>query len=176
MRMVDTSVIANTGRNAAFFASSRLLTIAGLVKAIGSTDEAITFLSDLSYVQHINRQIWELGILLMLLNFAYAFFTFTWCMRQWGFASILVGSAPIAGRPTGDADTQLRHNEVLARVVWLDVYNFNLGLRAYYVSLTLLAWFVHPLLLMITSSWVVAALCRRELRSRTLKALLAGLD
>jgi uncharacterized membrane protein len=176
MRMVDTSVIANIGRSASFFASSSLLIIAGLVTAIGSTDKAITFLSDLPFVQHIDRQVWELGILLMVLIFAYAFFTFSWCMRQWGFASILVGSAPLADRVSDDTDDRERHGDALARVVWLAIYNFNLGLRAYYFSLALLTWFVHPLLFMVVSSWVVAVLYRREFRSRTLKALLAGLD
>ena len=61
-------------------------------------------------------------------------------------------------------------------VVWLAIYNFNLGLRAYYFSLALLTWFVHPLLFVIASSWVVGVLYRREFRSRTLKALLAGLN
>lgn len=175
VRMVDTSVIANIGRNASFFASSSLLIIAGLVTAIGSTDKAITFLSHLPFVQHINRQIWELGILLMILIFAYAFFTFSWCMRQWGFASILVGSAPLAEQSAHDAEDRERHGDALARIVWLAIYNFNLGLRAYYFSLALLTWFVHPLLFMVASTWVVAVLYRREFRSRTLKALLAGL-
>ena len=176
MRMVDTSVVANLGRNATFFASSSLLIIAGLVTAIGSTDKAITFLSDLPFVQHINRQVWELGILVLTLIFAYAFFTFSWCMRQWGFASILVGSAPLADRVPKDAETRERHGEALARIVWLAIYQFNLGLRAYYFSLALLTWFVHPALFMIASTWVLAVLYRREFRSRTLKALLAGLD
>ncbi len=176
VRIVDTSVIANTGRNASFFASSSLLIIAGLVTVIGSTDKAITFLSDLPFAQDINRQVWELGILLMVLIFAYAFFTFSWCMRQWGFASILVGSAPLADRASGDERDRQRHGEALAQIVWLAIYNFNLGLRAYYFSLALMTWFVHPLVFMVASSWVVAVLYRREFRSRTLKALLEGLD
>jgi uncharacterized membrane protein len=175
-RMVDTSVIANIGRSANFFASSSLLIIAGLVTAIGSTDEAITFLSHLPFIQRIDRQVWELGILLMLLIFAYAFFTFSWCMRQWGFASILVGSAPLPDGRSGDVEGREQHGEALARVVWLAIYNFNLGLRAYYFSLALLTWFVHPLVFIAASSWVVAVLYRREFRSRTLKALLAGLN
>ena len=175
-RLVDTSVIANIGRNASFFASSSLLIIAGLVTAIGSTDKAMTFLSDLPFAQDINRQIWELGILLMVLIFAYAFFTFSWCMRQWGFASILVGSAPLHDLAPGDEEARERHRETLAQVVWLAIYNFNLGLRAYSFSLALLTWFVHSLLFIVASSWVVAVLYRREFRSRTRKALLAGLD
>lgn len=175
-RLVDTSVIANIGRNANFFASSSLLIIAGLVTVMGSTDKAITFLSNLPFVQQTNRQVWELGIILMVFSFAYAFFTFTWCMRQWGFASILVGSAPLAGRDSGDEQDRRRHGEALTRVVWLAIYNFNLGLRAYYFSLALLTWFVHPVLFIIASTWVVAVLYRREFRSRTAKTLLAGLE
>ncbi|MGD8957177.1 MAG: DUF599 family protein [Chromatiaceae bacterium] len=176
LRIVDTSIIANIERNATFFASSSLLIIAGLVTVTGSTDKAITFLSDLPFVQHINRQVWELGILLMLLIFAYSFFTFTWCMRQWGFASILIGSAPLADRISCDEEALKRHGEALSRVVWLAIYNFNLGLRAYYFSIALLTWFLHPVLFILTSTWVVAVLYRREFRSRTLKALLAGLN
>jgi uncharacterized membrane protein len=175
MRMVDTSVIANIERSAAFLASSSLLIIAGLVTAIGSTDRALDILSDLPFTQQASRQTWELGLFLLILIFAYAFFTFTWCMRQWGFASILVGSADLV---TAAADNQRkrRHAETLASVVWLAIYHFNLGLRAYYFSLALLTWFIHPIFFMICSAWVVAVLYRREFHSRTLKALLTGLE
>ena len=176
MRMVDTSVIANIERNATFLASSSLLIIAGLVTVIGQTDKAIVFLSNLPFVGQVNRQLWELGILLLIVIFAYAFFTFTWCMRQWGFASILVGSAPAADADgLEDADRE-RHGDALARIVWLAVYHFNLGLRSYYFSMALLTWFVHPIVFMISTTWVVGVLYRREFRSRTLAALLAGLE
>jgi len=175
IRMVDTSVIANIERSATFLASSSLLIIAGLVTAIGSTDKAMGILSDFPLTQQASRQTWELGLLLLILIFAYAFFTFTWCMRQWGFASILVGSASLATAPA-EAQSKRRHAETLASVVWLAIYHFNLGLRAYYFSLALLTWFIHPVAFMLCSAWVVAVLYRREFRSRTLKALLAGLD
>lgn len=74
--MVDTSVIANIERSATFLASSSLLIIAGLVTALGQTDKAMTLLSDLPLGEDVNRKVWELGILLLLLIYAYAFFTF----------------------------------------------------------------------------------------------------
>jgi uncharacterized membrane protein len=174
MRMVDTSVIANIERSATFLASSSLLIIAGLATAIGAADKAIGVLSDLPFTQPANRQTLELGLILLILTFAYAFFTFTWCMRQWGFAAILVGSAPLP-RVADDAHKR-RHAETLAGVVWLAIYHFNLGLRAYYFSLALLTWFVHPVVFILCTAWVVAVLYRREFHSRTLKTLLAGLD
>jgi uncharacterized membrane protein len=50
-----------------------------------------------------------------------------------------------------------------------------MGLRTYYFSLALLVWFIHPVAFMITTTWVVAVLYRREFHSKTLKALAAGL-
>ena len=176
LRIVDTSVIANIERSVSFLASSSLLIIAGLMTAIGSTDKAISFLSELPFVQNLTRETWELGILAMILVFSYAFFTFTWCMRQWGFASILIGSAAPVELEETLKRSRKRHSDALARMVWLAVYHFNLGLRAFYFSLALLTWFIHPLVFIFTTTWVVAVLYRREFHSRTLKALISGID
>ncbi|MCP4286452.1 MAG: DUF599 family protein [Gammaproteobacteria bacterium] len=176
LRIVDTSVIANIERSVSFLASSSLLIIAGLITAIGSTEKAITFLSDLPFVENLTRETWELGVLSLILVFAYAFFTFTWCMRQWGFASILVGSAAHAGQDCEQAPDRKRHSEALGSIVCLAVYHFNLGLRAFYFSLALLVWFVHPVAFVCATTWVVAVLYRREFHSRTLKALTSGIE
>ena len=69
-----------------------------------------------------------------------------------------------------------KHAAALTEVVWYAIASFNRGLRAYYFSLALLAWFLHPVAFMLASAWVVAVLYRREFRSRTLTALLSGLD
>lgn len=168
-RMVDTSIIANIERNATFMASSSLLIIAGLVAAIGSTEKALSLFTQLPFVR-FDPQTWEIGLISLTLVFAYAFFTFTWCIRQWGFASILIGSVPT---PKQDADERLEQS--LGQIISLAVYHFNMGLRAYYFSLALLTWFIHPIAFMLTTTWVVAVLYRREFHSRTLKALAAGI-
>ncbi len=174
-RIVDTAVIANTERNSTFFASSTLLIIAGLVTALGSSDKALHFLSGLPLMAPVSPHRWEVGILLLVFIFVYAFFMFTWSIRQWGFASILVGSTAAAADPDTSETERNRHQEALAQIIWLAVYHFNNGLRSYYYSLALLAWFIHPLAFIVASSWVVAVLYRREFHSRTLKALRAGL-
>lgn len=168
-RMVDTAIVANIERNATFMASSTLLIIAGLVAAIGSTDKALALLTQVPFVR-FDPQTWELGLMIMTIVFAYAFFTFTWCIRQWGFASILIGSIPSHNQPI-----EPRLEQSLGRIISLAVYHFNLGLRAYYYSLALLAWFIHPLVFMLATTWVVAVLYRREFHSKTLKALASGL-
>ena len=174
LRIVDTSLASNIMRSATFLASSSLLIIAALLTAAGSTDGVITFMAELPFVAEVTRQTWEIKILLMVLIYVYAFFTFTWCMRQWGFISIIVGSAPLAEDKSASDELRSAHRQTLAEVVWLAIYSFNLGLRAYYFSMALLSWFVHPIALMLATSWVVAVLYRREFRSKTLKSLIAG--
>jgi uncharacterized membrane protein len=44
-------------------------------------------------------------------------------------------------------------------------------MRAYYFGLAGLAWFVHPLLFVCASLWVVLVAWRREFRSTSLKIL-----
>lgn len=174
LRIVDTSLVSNIERSATFLASSTLLIIAGLLTAVGSTDKVITFIAELPFIAEVTRQTWEMKILLMVFIYVYAFFTFTWCMRQWGFISILVGSAPLAEDEAANDELRSAHRQTLAELVWLAIYTFNLGLRAYYFSLAFLSWFVHPIAFMLATSWVVAVLYRREFRSKTLKSLIAG--
>ena len=64
-------------------------------------------------------------------------------------------------------------SEPAGRVLTLAVVNFNGGLRAYYFALAVLSWLVHPILFMIASAWMLLVLLRRQLRSRTLKAIRA---
>lgn len=168
-RMVDTSIIANIERNATFMASSSLLIIAGLVAAIGSTEKSLSLFTQLPFVR-FDPQTWEVGLISLTMAFAYAFFTFTWCIRQWSFASILIGSVPNANQ-----DSDARLEQALGELISLAVYHFNMGLRAYYFSVALLTWFIHPLALMLATTWIVLVLYRREFHSRTLKALAAGL-
>ncbi len=176
LRIVDTTIVSNIERNALFLASSSLLIIAGLLTAIGSTDKVINFIAALPFVAEVTREIWEIKMLLMVVIYAHAFFTFTWCIRQWGFVSIMIGSAPLAEDETASEEYRSAHGDTLAEVVWLAIYSFNQGLRAYYFSLALLSWFLHPIAFVAVTTWVMAVLYRREFSSKTMSILISGRD
>ena len=176
LRIVDTSIVANMERNSTFFASSSLLIIAGLLTAIGSSDAALSFLNHLTFGADINPTRWDVCMVLLTLIYTYTFFTFTWTTRQWGFASILIGSAPLHDDAKATLEERQRNRQSLARLIWLAIYNFNLGLRGYYFSLALLIWLALPEALFVTTVWVVAVLYRREFHSRSLAALQLGLE
>ena len=91
-RISDASVVGNLERNGAFFASSCLLILAGIITALGYTSEAMEVFATLPFSVVPNRAIWELRLVVLLVVFVYAFFKFTWSMRMYNFVSVMVGS------------------------------------------------------------------------------------
>ncbi|AKE51097.1 DUF599 domain-containing protein [Kangiella geojedonensis] len=168
MRMADISGLGILQRNVTFFASTTIFIIAGLLTVLGSTEKAIVLLQALPWIEIDSRATWELKILILVVTFAYAFFKFTWSMRQYNFAIVLFGSAPDSEDPAKDRDIFIRHtNWLLSRAS----NSFNYGLRAYTFALATLGWFFNPVVFMIASTLVVGVLYRREFRSATLAAL-----
>lgn len=166
-RVADASLIANLERNVSFFASSTLIILAGIVTALGAIDELQGATEDIPWVLHSSQQVLKLKMLLLGGIFIYAFFKFTWSLRQYGFACVIVGSSPVAN----SGDSYERSAEHAAHVISRAAYAFNLGLRSYYFALSFLVWLVHPLLFILMSTWVVAVLYRREFKSRVLRAM-----
>lgn len=170
VRMTDTSTIANLERTVAFFASTTILILAGLVTVLGSTEQAINVISDLPFASYSTTNEWELKLLLLVIIFSYAFFKFTWSLRQYGFASIMIGGSPM---PTDHITEQARISFAKrnARMLSLAANNFNSGLRTYYFSLAVLGWFINTWIFLAMSALIVWLLYRREFKSRTLAEL-----
>ncbi len=173
-RISDASVVGNLERNGAFFASSCLLILAGIITALGYTQEAMEVFATLPFSIPQSRLIWELRLVVLLVVFVYAFFKFTWSMRMYNFVSVMIGSAPLPD----DSKTSPAAREAFARsagnICNLAGDAFNLGLRSYYYALAVVAWFIHPIAFMVASTVVVIVLYRREFSSDALQALRSG--
>jgi uncharacterized membrane protein len=104
-----------------------------------------------------------------VLIFVYAFFKFSWSIRQFGLCSILAGATK---KPPADAEQYAVHIDRLALIITFANGNFNNGLRAYYFGVAALAWFLHPVLMIVFSGCVVYVLYEREFRSKTLQMLI----
>jgi uncharacterized membrane protein len=168
-RMVDVNIMRNLTRSSQFFASTTMLVLGALIALLGYVQQALDVVSGLPFTVKGTQRVIELKILLLVVIFVYAFFKFSWGIRQLGFCSILVGAAP--KQPKDDPEQYAPHINRIARITSSAGVNFNNGLRAYYFALAALAWFLHPWLMMIATAWVVYVLYRREFRSRTLRAL-----
>ena len=102
--------------------------------------------------------------------FVYAFFKFTWSLRQYNYACILVGAAPFPNENIG------KHEEFAKRAGDLIANagrHFNMALRAYYFGLATISWFIHSGIFIVMTLWVVLVIFRREFRSHTVNNLSA---
>ena len=170
-RIADANVIGNLERNASFFASSTLIILAGILTALGASDRAVSLLADLPFAQPVSRGLSEIKLLCLAVVFVYAFFTFSWCMRQYNFAAVLVASAPMVGERNVSDQERRAFADRAARVISMAANQFNFGLRAYYFGMATLAWFVHPWFFMLVTAGVVLILYRREFHSDVLEVM-----
>lgn len=162
-RVADINILRNLNGGVSFFASTTLLILAGIVSVLGSSDRAIELVRGLPFAARTTLIQWELKLLVLAVIFIYAFFKFTWTLRQFNYCAILIGAAP-----RGPDDDYARRTAEVATHASRD---FNQGLRAYYFSLAALAWFVSPWLFMAATTVVVVVLYTREYGSRVLQIL-----
>lgn len=172
VRVGDAALIANLERNVSFMASTTILILAGLLTLFTVTNEITELVEQVPLSLHSNYMAVQLKILLLVVIFIYAFFTFTWSMRQYGFCSIILGGAPLVDEDGVGEKEREDYAFYAARVIDLAGLSYNHGLRAYYFALSVLAWFINPFIFILASSFVVAVLYRREFKSRSLWALL----
>jgi uncharacterized membrane protein len=162
-RVADVNILRNLLQGVAFFASATLLVLAGLLTILGSTDRAIEIVRALPFAASTTLLQWELKLLVLSIIFVYAFFKFTWALRQFNYCSVLIGAAP-----KGPDEAFARR---AAEVSTNASKDFNQGLRAYYFSLATLAWFVSPWAFLAATTLVVVVLYVREYRSTALHTL-----
>ena len=165
-RMVDIQIVAALMRNASFFASSTILIAGGFVAVLGAGDAAMNVVLTIPFTQRTTILLWELKLVLMIVIFVYAFFKFTWSLRLFNYAAVLIGAAPSTVSPES-----LKYANRTALIVSRAGDHSNRALRAYYFGLAAMTWFIQPWLLVITSIFVVLILYRREFRSKVLSIL-----
>jgi uncharacterized membrane protein len=170
-RMVDINIVRNLTRSSQFFASTTLLILGALIALLGYVQRAVDVVSELPFAVESSHQLWQLKILLLVALFVYAFFKFSWSIRQFGFCSIVVGATAEASEDPKQCENEMAS---LSLIVSFASGNFNQGLRSYYFAMAALAWFLHPWLMVATTLWVVWVLYAREFHSRTLDVLRGG--
>lgn len=174
-RIADTNIIANLERSVSFFASTTLFILAGLMTVLGTSSETvIMMLSEIPFSDQNTRGQWELKVLLLICLFVYAFFKFTWSLRQFGQVSVMLGGVPEQHENAPDELID-RHIESISTMASKAAGNFNNGMRTFYFSIAVLGWFVNFLVFMVLSALVVAVLYRREFRSDTLAIMMSNL-
>lgn len=171
-RVIDAILIGHLIHSVSFFASATMLLIAALVGILAGLTQAYEAVMSLSMAVKTTKQLFEIKLLLLTAVFVYAFFKFTWSLRQYNYVCALIG----AMAPSSATEIRAAQGEPAGRLLSLAVTNFNGGLRAYYFALAILSWLIHPAAFLAVSAWMLLVLLRRQFRSRTLGAIRAFND
>jgi uncharacterized membrane protein len=169
-RMLDGLIAQSLSSSPSFFASTTIIIIGGILALLGTTDKAAEFVKELPFSEPTTMLVFDLKLLVLLAIFVYAFFRFTWSLRQYTFASLLIGAMPSPEEfASGQFDRELFANRA-ARVAGLAAETFNDGLRAYYFSFAAMTWLLNGWFLVLSTWVVIFVLYRREFHSVLLDA------
>ncbi len=170
VRVIDGVVLQNLSTSPSFFASTTILIIGGLLAVLG-TDKATELVRELPFAARTSTLIFDMKLILLVGIFVYAFFRFTWSMRQYTFGALLVAAAPEAERFITEGLSREAFADKAGRVVGLAAETFNDGLRGYYFAFAAIGWFFSPVIYMLATLGVVTILYQREFRSEVLAVL-----
>jgi uncharacterized membrane protein len=172
VRVLDGVVVQNLSSAPSFFASTTILIIGALLAALFTSDKANEIAREIPFAARTSLLVFDLKLLLLTAIFVFAFFRFTWSLRQYSFGVIVVAAAPEHDQFASDTERDA-FAERGGRVMGMAAEAFNDGVRAYYMAFAAAAWFISPWACMAVTAGVLLVLYWREFRSDVLGVLLA---
>ncbi|HRO60380.1 MAG TPA: DUF599 domain-containing protein [Burkholderiaceae bacterium] len=174
-RIADVGLIGNLMQSATFFSSTTLLVIGASFALMGTIErsvEVVELMRKLPFGVRVTQELIEAKLLVLTLVLVYAFFRFSWSLRQFNLVNIVIGAFPsrAPGDAPGDAPDE-RLIRMASRLNELAGLNFTQGLRAYYYAVPLLLWIIDAWLLVAGTLIITLVLCYMEFRSATVSAL-----
>jgi uncharacterized membrane protein len=159
-RIVDTTIMASLMNGTAFFASTSLIAIGGVLALLRSADTVLPLFADLPFASTPTRLAWDVKVIGLAVIFVYAFFKFAWSYRLFNYMAIIVGSVPVL--KDGNHDEALAVARQAAAMNVVAGKHFNRGQRAFFFSLAYLGWFVSAYLFMVATAGILFVMWRRQ--------------
>ena len=172
MRMVDAQVTAALQNGTAFFASTSLLAIGGVLAMLRSSEQVVSVVAWFPFGETPTQGQWEVKLLGLTVIFVYAFFKFAWSYRLYNYVAIMVGAAPPARAKNTRAAKQFAHRT--AQICADAGRHFNRGQRGFFFALGYLGWFLGPLPFAVSTTAIVIVMWRRQFRSASRLAFSKG--
>ena len=174
VRVTDASLLASQERVVGFFASTTLILLAAVFTAMSASNMIAEIANQLPTTLVQTPEQVKVKLLTIAIVLVYAFFMITWSLRQYGFAAVMMGSAPTPNE-TIDVEKKERFIQSMARLMDVAGHDNNKGLRAYYFCLAMVFWFIHPYFYMLMSTVTIAILAQREFHSKAVQSLESAL-
>lgn len=162
LKMIDTQILSGLQNGTGFFASTSIFAIGSCFALLGATDKVNAFFSDLPFVFNGGRTAFEIKVAGLACLFGYAFFKFGWAYRLFNYCTILFGSLPMRDEVLLNPRAAEHAAERVVRMNIIAARNFNAGLRAIFLSIGYLGWFLSPYVFMITTIFIIVVLIRRQ--------------
>ena len=172
LKMIDTQIMAGLQNGTAFFASTSIFAIGGCFALLGATDKVDAIFSNLPFVSYGGRTAFELKVAGLTFLFGYAFFKFGWSYRLFNYCTILFGALPMTLDAEADRQAAERAAEQVIRMNTIAAANFNAGLRAIFLSIGYLGWFIGPYMFIGMTLVVIVVLTRRQYFSEARLAIM----
>lgn len=171
-RVVDSSLVGNLISSVTFYANTTIYVIAGLMALWGTLDNTIGVLAELPFARKSDPALSELRLVLLIIVFVFAYFNFSWALREFNLLSIMIGGAPDMKTVAATENSCDSYAQKMVAVNSMAGEEFNKGVRSYYFGLAALAWFIQPWLFIGATTWVVVVMYRRDYRSSLQKSLM----
>ena len=159
-RIFDATILGNLRQGTAFFASTVLIAIGGVLALVGNTTPLQGIAEEITR-DHAPTLLWQIKLLTVAAFLAQAFLKFVWSHRIFGYCSVMVAAIPQDGADPRGPALAARAGELQVRAA----INFNRGLRAVYFAIAALGWLLGPWALMVATAVVAATLVTREFAS-----------
>ena len=166
-RIFDSQILGGLREATAFFASTSLFAIGGVLALLGNTESLRGVAAGVTDTQ-VPALIWQLKLALVALFLTNGFLKFVWANRVFGYCAVVMASVP---EDAGDPIAYPRAAQA-AELNIRAALNFNRGLRSMYFALAALGWLLGPLALVIATiaaAWMIWA---REFSSTPRNVLL----
>ena len=161
VRLVDANIITGLQQATSFFASTALLAVGAGFGLLTAADTIIRAFEESFVHVEIDRAAFYVKTAILMALYAYAFFKFGWAYRLFNYSAVMLAATPEAGEPGAE--------EAAAGVAEMNIAaagQFTHGLRAFFLAIAVLAWFITWWAFGIATMVIVFALANRQFNSK----------
>ncbi len=159
-RIFDSQILGGLRQGTAFFASTCLLAIGGVLALVGNTAPLQGVAAEVTEMP-VPVLIWQLKLGLVALFLTNAFLKFVWSNRVFGYCAVVMAAVPNDPNDPKAYPLAAKAAELNVRAA----INFNRGLRGMYFALGALAWLLGAWALIASTLIVVWIVWSREFAS-----------
>ncbi|MDP3492091.1 MAG: DUF599 family protein [Hyphomonadaceae bacterium] len=160
VRLVDANIITGLQQATSFFASTALLAVGAGFGLLTAADTIIRAFEESFVHLEIDRAAFYVKTAMLMGLYAYAFFKFGWAYRLFNYSAVMLAATPEAGEPGAE--------EAAAAVAEMNIAaagQFTHGLRAFFLAIAVLAWFITWWAFAMATVVIVFSLANRQLNS-----------